>query len=74
MEILNDLRLKLWKPIKALGPEAALVDAILNENRRLYELIAPEIVGLNRSSTVGPLDSRTVEQVARAALYALKEI
>jgi IS5 family transposase len=69
MKILNNLRLKLEKPLWALDPELALIDTILNENPRLYEIIAPDIVELNRSSKVGRQDSPTVEQVVRAALY-----
>src|SRR4030042_1580057 len=69
MKILNNLRLKLEKPIWALDPELALVDTILNENPRLYEIIAPDIMALNKSSGVGRQDSPTVEQVVRAALY-----
>ena len=69
MKILNDLSLKLEKPIWALDPELALIDTILSENPRLYEIIAPDIVELNRSSKVGRQDSPSVEQVVRAALY-----
>ena len=69
MKILNNLRLKLEKPLWALDPELALIDTILNENPRLYEIIAPDIVELNRSSKVGRQDSPSVEQVVRAALY-----
>ena len=69
MKILNDLRLKLEKPVWALDPELALIDTILNENPRLYEIIAPDIMGLNKSSKEGRQDSPTLEQVVRAALY-----
>jgi transposase, IS5 family len=69
MKILNDLRLKLEKPLWALDPELAFIDTILNENPRFYEIVAPDIMELNKSSTVGRQDSPTVEQVVRAALY-----
>jgi len=69
MKILNDLRLKLEKPNWALDPELALIDAILNENPKLYEIIAPDVMDLNQSSEMGRQDSPTVEQVVRAALY-----
>jgi IS5 family transposase len=69
MKILNDLRLKLEKPNWALDPELALIDTILNENPRLYEIVAPDIMDLNKSSERGRQDSPTVEQVVRAALY-----
>ena len=69
MKILNELRLKLDNPSWVLDPELALIDTILNENPRLYEIVAPDIVELNKSSTVGRQDSPTVEQVVRAALY-----
>ena len=72
MKILNELRLKLEKPLWALDPELAFMDTILNENPRLYEIIAPDMMELNKSSKVGRQDSPTVEQVVRAALY--KEI
>ena len=72
MKILNELRLKLEKPLWALDPELAFIDTILNENPRLYEIIAPDIMELSKSSKVGRQDSPTVEQVVRAALY--KEI
>ena len=72
MKILNDLRLKLEKPLWALDPELAFIDTILNENARLYEIIAPDIMELSKGSKVGRQDSPTVEQVVRAALY--KEI
>jgi len=72
MKILNDLRLKLEKPFWALDPELAFIDTILNENARLYEIIAPDIMELSKGSKVGRQDSPTVEQVVRAALY--KEI
>jgi hypothetical protein len=39
MKILNELRLKLDNPNWALDPELALIDTILNENPRLYEII-----------------------------------
>jgi transposase, IS5 family len=69
MKILNELKLKFEKPIWALAPELALIDTILNEHPRLYEIVAPDIMELNKSSTVGRQDSPTVEQVVRAALY-----
>src|SRR5512139_1375147 len=69
MNILNELRLKLEKPLWALDPELAFIDTILNENPRLYGIIAPDIMELNKSSKVGRQDSPTVEQVVRAALY-----
>jgi len=69
MKILNDLRLKLEKPNWAWDAELALIDTILNENPRLYEIIAPDIMDLNKSSGKGRQDSPTVEQVVRAALY-----
>jgi transposase, IS5 family len=72
MRILNELRLKLEKPIWALDPELAFIDTILNENPRLYEIVVADIKDLNKSSTVGRQDSPTVEQVVRAAFY--KEI
>jgi IS5 family transposase len=68
-KILNDLRLKLENPNWALDPELALIDTILNENPRLYAIVAPDIVGLNKSSKEGRQDSPTVEQVVRAAIY-----
>jgi IS5 family transposase len=64
--------LKLEKPNWALDPELALIDTVLNENPRLYGIVAPDIMGLNKSSEMGRQDSPTVEQVVRAALY--KEI
>src|SRR4030043_1437701 len=69
MKILNELRLKLDNPNWALDPEVALIDTILNENPRLYEIVAPDIMELNKSSEVGRQDSPSVEQVVRAALY-----
>jgi len=69
MKILNELRLKIDNPNWALDPELALIDTILNENPRLYEIIAPDIMELNKSSGVGRQDSPTVEQVVRAAVY-----
>jgi transposase, IS5 family len=69
MKILNDLRLKLEKPLWALDPELAFIDTILNENPRLYEIVVADIKDLNKSSTVGRQDSPTVEQVIRAALF-----
>jgi len=69
MKILNDLRLKLEKPNWALDPELALIDTILTENPKLYEIVAPDIMELNKSSNVGRQDSPTVEQVIRAAIY-----
>lgn len=69
MKILNELKLKFEKPIWALAPELALIDTILNENPRLYEIVTQDIMELNKSSTVGRQDSPTVEQVVRAALY-----
>ena len=69
MKILNDLRLKLEKPIWALDPELALIDTILTENPKLYEIVASDIIELNKSSNVGRQDSPTLEQVVRAALY-----
>ncbi len=69
MKILNDLRLKLENPNWALDPELALIDTILNENPRLYEIIAPDIMDLNKNREVGRQDSPTVEQVVRAAIY-----
>jgi IS5 family transposase len=69
MKILNELRLKLDNPNWALDPELALIDTILNENPKLYEIIASDIMELNKSSEVGRQDSPTVEQVVRAAVY-----
>jgi len=69
MKILNELRLKLDKPNWALDPELALIDTILNGNPRLYEIIAPDIMELNKNSKEGRQDSPTVEQVVRAAVY-----
>jgi len=61
--------LKLENPNWALDPELALIDTILNENPSLYEIVTPDIMGLNKSSEMGRQDSPTVEQVVRAALY-----
>ena len=72
MKILNELRLKLGNPNWALDPELALIDTILNENPRLYEIVVADIKDLNKSSNLGRQDSPTVEQVVRAGLY--KEI
>ncbi len=69
MKILNDLRLKLEKPNWALDPELALIDTILNENPGLYEIVAPDIMDLNKNSEKGRQDSPTVEQVVRSAIY-----
>jgi IS5 family transposase len=69
MKILNELRLKLENPNWALDPELALIDTILNENPRLYEIIARDIMDLNKNTEVGRQDSPTVEQVVRAAIY-----
>ena len=69
MKILNELRLKLDNPSWVLDPGLALIDTIMNENPRLYEIVAPDIMELNKSSIVGRQDSPTVEQVVRAALY-----
>ena len=69
MKLLNDLRLGLERPIWALDPELALIDTILNEQPRLYELVAADIMDLNKGSAMGRQDSPTVEQVVRAALY-----
>jgi IS5 family transposase len=69
MKILNDLRLKLDNPKWALDPEFALIDTILNENPKLYEMVVPDLMELNKSSPNGRQDSPTVEQVVRAALY-----
>jgi tRNA A22 N-methylase len=68
MKILNDLRLKLENSNWALDPELALIDTILNENSRLYEIIAADIMGLNENSKEGRQDSPTVKQVVRAAI------
>jgi len=69
MKILNDLRLKLDNPKWALDPEFALIDTILNENPKLYEMVVPDLMEFNKSSPNGRQDSPTVEQVVRAALY-----
>src|SRR4030042_6033838 len=69
MKILNDLRLKLENPNWTLDPGLALIDTILSENPRLYEIIAPDIMGLSKNSKEGRQDSPTVEQVVRAAVY-----
>ncbi len=69
MKILNDLRLKLEKPNWALDPELALIDAILNEHPGLYEIVAADIMDLNKHSEKGRQDSPTVEQVVRSAIY-----
>jgi IS5 family transposase len=69
MKILNELRLKLENPNWALDPELALIDTVLNENPRLYEIIARDIMDLNKNTEVGRQDSPTVEQVVRAAIY-----
>jgi IS5 family transposase len=69
MKILNDLRLKLENPNWALDPELALIDTILNEKPSLYKIVAPDIMGLNKSSKEGRQDSPTVEQIVRAAIY-----
>jgi len=69
MKVLNELRLKLENPNWGLDPELALIDTVLNENPGLYEIVAPDIMELNKSSEVGRQDSPTVEQVVRAALY-----
>jgi IS5 family transposase len=69
MKILNELRLKLENPNWALDPELALIDTVLNENPGLYEIIARDIMDLNKNTEVGRQDSPTVEQVVRAAIY-----
>ena len=48
MKILNELKLKFEKPIWALAPELALIDTILNENPRLYEIVAADIAAVEQ--------------------------
>jgi IS5 family transposase len=55
-----------------LDAELAVIDTILDENPRLYEIVGADLLELNKSSKRGRQDSPTVEQVVRAALY--KEI
>jgi len=60
MKILNDLRLKLEKPNWALDAELALIDTILNENPRLYEIIASDIMDLNKTVLGYPFSRKRV--------------
>ena len=68
MKILNDMRLKIDNPNWAVDPELALIDTILNQNPKLYEIVAEDINELNQNSDRGRQDSPTVEQVVRAAI------
>jgi len=72
MKLLNELRLRLGNPKWVLDAELAVIDTILDENPRLYEIVGGDLLELNKSSKRGRQDSPTVEQVVRAALY--KEI
>ena len=72
MKLLNELRLRLGNPKWVLDAELAVIDTILDENPRLYEIVGADLLELNKSSKRGRQDSPTVEQVVRAALY--KEI
>ena len=72
MKLLNELRLRLDNPKWVLDAELAVIDTILDENPRLYEIVGADLLELNKSSKRGRQDSPTVEQVVRAALY--KEI
>ena len=56
MKILNDMRLKLDNPNWAVDPELALIDTILNQNPKLYEIgsgghqrVEPEATGGDRT-------------------------
>ena len=72
MKLLNELRLRLDNPKWVLDADLAVIDTILDENPRLYEIVGADLLELNKSSKRGRQDSPTVEQVVRAALY--KEI
>src|SRR4030067_3780788 len=69
MKLLNELRLRLDNPKWVLDAELVVIDTILDENPRLYEIVGADLLELNKSSKRGRQDSPTVEQVVRAALY-----
>ena len=69
MKLLNELRLRLDNPKWVLDADLAVIDTILDENPRLYEIVGADLLELNKSSKRGRQDSPTVEQVVRAALY-----
>lgn len=73
MDILNRLKLKLYrKPLWAMAPEFAVIDAIIVEKPDIVETIAPDVLSGLKNNKMGRRDNPTVEQVLRLAIY--KEI
>ena len=66
MKLLNDLKLQFEKELRALSPELAVIDMILNQHPELYEMLKKDITLGQGSRSFGRQDMPTVEQIVRA--------
>lgn len=69
MKIFNEWKLRFEKPDWAGSPEFGLIDAILEANPELINLLKKDITKYERESTFGRKDTPSVEQIVRAAIY-----
>ena len=65
-------KLKFEHPDWKRHPELGMIDAILEQNPNLINIVAPDIINITKDSNFGRGDSPSVEQILRAAI--LKEI
>lgn len=69
MKLFNDLLLKFEKPDWSNNPEFGLIDTLLEEHPKLYNIVKNDIICRTKSSIFGRQDTPTVEQIVRAAIY-----
>lgn len=69
MKLHQTLLLKFEKADWANNPEFGLMDTILEENPKLFNLLEEDIVKDMKNSEFGRKDTPSIEQIVRAAIY-----
>ncbi len=69
MKLFNEYCLKFERTDWSLNPEFGLIDTILEEHPELFDIVAPDILPVNKASFFGRGDVPSVEQIVRAAIY-----
>lgn len=69
MQLFNKLCLQFEKSDWSMNPEFGLIDTLLENNAKLYQIVSADIIGKEKTSPFGRGDTPSVEQIIRAAIY-----
>ena len=70
MKLFSDLTIKFEKPNWARNPEFGLLDTLLEQHRKLIEIVKDDVLQGSKISPYGRGDVPSVEQIMRAVLLA----